>query len=420
MNSRETNNLEYKVDITNSFLKTITAFANYGDGKIIFGINDDGNIIGLDNLVDKALSIENKINDNIRPIPDYSINIDKEKKIIILNINKGLHKPYYYKNKAYKRADSATIEIDRIELNRLILESGNKNYEELSSDNQNLQFDYLEKALKENLNISSLNLDILKTLSLYSDKTGFNKIAEILSDKNNIKIIDIVKFGETIDIFLDRKTMDNISLIKAFNDTLDFFRDNYTYEIIKGSSRKRIEKIPEKAFREALANAVIHRTWDINAYINISMYDDRIEITSPGSLPTGISKEEYIQGQISILRNSILAGVFFRLKYIEQFGTGIKRINLAYENSLIKPEYNIYKNTITVVLPVYNDSLNILNEDEKIIYNILSKNLSISRAEIENLSGFSKGKTIRLLNNLIDENIIEKIGKSVETKYKLL
>lgn len=420
MNSRETNNLEYKVDITNSFLKTITAFANYGDGKIIFGINDDGNIIGLDNLVDKALSIENKINDNIRPIPDYSINIDKEKKIIILNINKGLHKPYYYKNKAYKRADSATIEIDRIELNRLILESGNKNYEELSSDNQNLQFDYLEKALKENLNISSLNLDILKTLSLYSDKTGFNKIAEILSDKNNIKIIDIVKFGETIDIFLDRKTMDNISLIKAFNDTLDFFRDNYTYEIIKGSSRKRIEKIPEKAFREALANAVIHRTWDINAYINISMYDDRIEITSPGSLPTGISKEEYLQGQISILRNPILAGVFFRLKYIEQFGTGIKRINLAYENSLIKPEYNIYKNTITVVLPVYNDSLNILNEDEKIIYNILSKNLSISRAEIENLSGFSKGKTIRLLNNLIDENIIEKIGKSVETKYKLL
>lgn len=420
MNSRETNNLEYKVDITNSFLKTITAFANYGDGKIIFGINDDGYIIGLDNLVDKALSIENKINDNIRPIPDYSINIDKEKKIIILNINKGLHKPYYYKNKAYKRADSATIEIDRIELNRLILESGNKNYEELSSDNQNLQFDYLEKALKENLNISSLNLDILKTLSLYSDKTGFNKIAEILSDKNNIKIIDIVKFGETIDIFLDRKTMDNISLIKAFNDTLDFFRDNYTYEIIKGSSRKRIEKIPEKAFREALANAVIHRTWDINAYINISMYDDRIEITSPGSLPTGISKEEYLQGQISILRNPILAGVFFRLKYIEQFGTGIKRINLAYENSLIKPEYNIYKNTITVVLPVYNDSLNILNEDEKIIYNILSKNLSISRAEIENLSGFSKGKTIRLLNNLIDENIIEKIGKSVETKYKLL
>lgn len=420
MNSRETNNLEYKVDITNSFLKTITAFANYGGGKIIFGINDDGYIIGLDNLVDKALSIENKINDNIRPIPDYSINIDKEKKIIILNINKGLHKPYYYKNKAYKRADSATIEIDRIELNRLILESGNKNYEELSSDNQNLQFDYLEKALKENLNISSLNLDILKTLSLYSDKTGFNKIAEILSDKNNIKIIDIVKFGETIDIFLDRKTMDNISLIKAFNDTLDFFRDNYTYEIIKGSSRKRIEKIPEKAFREALANAVIHRTWDINAYINISMYDDRIEITSPGSLPTGISKEEYLQGQISILRNPILAGVFFRLKYIEQFGTGIKRINLAYENSLIKPEYNIYKNTITVVLPVYNDSLNILNEDEKIIYNILSKNLSISRAEIENLSGFSKGKTIRLLNNLIDENIIEKIGKSVETKYKLL
>lgn len=418
--SRETRNLEYKLDISKSFLKTISAYANYGDGKIVFGVNDDGDIVGLNNLIDKALDIENKINDNINPIPEYSMDINDSDKTITLNVSQGVHKPYYYRNKAYKRADSSTVEVDRIELNRMILESSNKNYEEISSNEQDLKFDYLEKSLKEKLNISQLNLDILKTLSLYSDGDGFNKTAEILSDENNYKMIDIVKFGETIDIFLERKIIDNISLIKAFNETVEFFKNNYTYEIIQGSSRKKIEKIPEKAFREALANAMIHRTWDINAYINISMYEDKVEITSPGSLPTGLSKEEYLNGQISILRNPILAGVFFRLKFIEQFGTGIKRINYAYEKSLIKPEYNIYDNTITVILPIYTESLNILNGDEKIIYSILSKNTSMARADIEKISGFSKAKTIRILNSLINDSIIEKIGQSVETKYRLL
>lgn len=66
-----------------------------------------------------------------------------------------------------------------------------------------------------------------------------------------------------------------------------------------------------------LSNALVHRTWDVNAQIKISMFDDRVEITSPGGLPDGLSKEEYLAGQISILRNPIIAGVFFRLGLIE-------------------------------------------------------------------------------------------------------
>ena len=96
------------------------------------------------------------------------------------------------------------------------------------------------------------------------------------------------------------------------------FRKYYQYEKIEGAERKCIDKIPEKAFREAIANALIHRMWDIPASIKVSMYADRIEISSPGGLPAGISEEEYLNGQISILRNPIIGNVFFRLKYIEK------------------------------------------------------------------------------------------------------
>ncbi len=93
-----------------------------------------------------------------------------------------------------------------------------------------------------------------------------------------------------------------------------------------------VEKIPEAAFREAIANALIHRAWDINSHIRVSMFDDKIEVVvSPGGLPAGITAEEYLSGKLSILRNRNLANVFYRLGFVEIFGTGITRIKQLYE-----------------------------------------------------------------------------------------
>lgn len=100
------------------------------------------------------------------------------------------------------------------------------------------------------------------------------------------------------------------------------------------------------------------------------MYADRIEISSPGGLPAGISEEEYLNGQISILRNPIIGNVFFRLKYIEKFGTGIMRINHAYRNALIKPSYQCFSNSIKVILPVIRENYD-LSEAEQILVSIL-------------------------------------------------
>ena len=196
---RENRNLEYKEIVTNSFLKTVSAFANYGTGRIIFGIADDLTVKGLQKPTADCLSIENKINDSITPVPDYTLEIDEKNKIIILTVREGRYKPYFYKGKAYKRSDTATIEIGRLELTRLILEGQNLDYESLPAHTQQLSFNLLEKKLIEILHIEKPNRDIMKTLDLYSDKEGYNRTAELLADQNDFPGITIIRFGNSVD-----------------------------------------------------------------------------------------------------------------------------------------------------------------------------------------------------------------------------
>ena len=252
-----------------------------------------------------------------------------------------------------------------------------------------ISFETKNKSLHFNqiwvMGIEQLTKDILKTLELYSDQNGFNNAAALLADNNHFKGIDIIRFGDSIDEIMERKSVD---------------------------------KIPEKAFREAVANALVHRMWDIPASIKISMYPDKIEISSPGGLPAGLSEDEYLNGQISLLRNPIIGNVFFRLKYIEKFGTGIMRINYAYKIILVKPEYRIFSNSIRIILPVIKSDYK-LNEAEKRLINILTDSGSMTRNEVEKAAEMEKSKTIRILNGLIDKNIIQKKGMGRATKYEL-
>ena len=129
----------------------------------------------------------------------------------------------------------------------------------------------------------------------------------------------------------------------------------------------REDLVPETAYREAIANALIHRDRSINSHIRISMFSDKIEIKSPGGLPRGITAEEYMKGDISCLRNPILGNVFFRLHYIEMFGTGVRRILLAYKDAKIKPKFEITDNVISVILPVTEDQYHVTNDEAKVM-----------------------------------------------------
>ena len=413
---RETRILEFKETITNTFLKTVSAFSNYDGGIIIFGVDDDGNIKGLQDVKQACLDIENKINDSISPQPDYTLEIQNNDQTIKLTVKSGLQKPYLYKSKAYKRNDTATIEVDTLEFSRLILEGKNIRFEELPCKDQELSFKTLYRKLRESIQIEIFSKDTLKTLNLYDDGNGFNNAAGLLADKNHFPGIDIVKFGENISIIQKRATFENISILEVYEKALDVFRDYYQYEVIQGADRKKIEKIPEEAFREAIANALIHRVWDVDSQIRVSMFDDRIEIVSPGGLPSGITKEEYLSGKLSVLRNRNLANVFYRLGFVEIFGTGITRIKQLYADGLQKPDFEVSENAIKIVLPILEKNVN-LTEDEIVIYKLLSKTMLKPISEIAPYVPFGKSKVSKLLKNMCQKGLLTVEGKGKGTKY---
>ncbi len=413
---RETRTIEFKEMITNTFLKTVSAFSNYDGGEIFFGIDDNGNIKELPDVKQACLDIENKINDNITPQPDYTLELQNNERTIKLTVKGGLQKPYLYKSKAYKRNDTATIETDTLELSRLILEGKNIRFEELPCEDQDLTFDTLCQKLKEYIQIETFNQDTLKTLNLYNSATGYNNAAGILADKNHFPGIDIVRFGENISVIHKRATFDNISILAGYEKVSEVFKDYYQYEEIQGAERKKTEKIPEAAFREAIANALIHRAWDVESQIKVSMFDDRIEIISPGGLPSGITEDEYLSGKLSVLRNRNLANVFYRLGFVEIFGTGITRIKQFYEEGLKQPDFEVSENTIKIVLPVFEKNLN-LTEDERKVYKILSKTMLKSISEIAPYTPFGKSKTTQLLKELGKKGVVKIEGRGRGTKY---
>lgn len=414
---KETRQLEFKSDISNTFLKTVSAFANYDGGQILFGVGDTGEIIGLKDPAETCLAIENKINDSIRPQPQYELSVNEKDKTVTLTVEVGPAKPYTYKSKAYRRNDTATIEVDELELSRLILQGRNIYYEELPADTQELSFFELERRAKQEIGIKSLNKDILKTLNLYHDGEGYNHAAELLADHNHFPGMDIARFGEDISIILNRAVLEKESILSELEKAVELYRDYYQYEEIRGMDRVKVEKIPEEAFRETIANALIHRNWDVNAQIRVLMFEDRIEVSSPGGLPAGLSEEEYLKGNLSMLRNPILGNVFYRLHIVEILGTGIIRIKEAYKESQKKPVFEVFDNSIKVTLPVIS-SIN-LNADEAVVYAVLRKNYPKSISEIMEEVPFGKSKIAALLKRMAENHYVTIIGSGRGTKYKI-
>ena len=415
---RETNDLEFKVSITKTFLKTVSAFANYGTGRIVFGVDDSGVTIGLSDPTADALRIENMINDSLDPVPHFSLDIDENDRTVLLTVAEGKSKPYLYSKKAYRRADSATVEVDRTEFGRLVLTGRNLTFDEIASSRTDLTFSLLSQRLMKHLGLTAFDENSLRTLGLLNTDGTYTKAAEIFSDRNGLAGIDIVKFGDNISELLDRKTVAGESILGQYDAALEMYERYCTYETVSQAARKRVERAPFEAFREAVANALVHRTWDVAANVTISIHSNRVVIVSPGGLPSGVAAEDYLGGGISIPRNPIVANIFFRLDYIEQFGTGIARINEAYGNLPAKPIFEIRENSLAVTLPFGAAQAAKLTADESAMLDEMSRNLLLSRKELEARTGFSKDKAIRLLNGLVSRGLVVKEGSGRGRKYR--
>lgn len=412
---RESATLEYKERVTPSYLKTVSAFANYGTGRIVFGVDDERNVVGLDDPIGDALRIENAVNDSLDPAPSFFIQVDERTRTVTLIVEEGVHKPYLCKGRAFKRGDSSTVEVDKLEYGRLVLEGTNQYYDQLRSTNTDLIFSLLEERLSQSVGIEVLDADVLRTLGLMDKQGNYTKAAEILADSNPMAGTDIVRFGESLNDMHERVTLEGASAIRQYEAALEMYERYYAFERIEGSIRRRHELVPREAFRETIANALIHRTWDVPAHITVSMFPRRIEVVSPGALPPGLTEQDYLSGHVSMLRNPVVAGVFFRLDIIEKFGTGVMRIRDSYAGTLVAPSFSARAGSVAVTLPVVGDT--VAEGPEAEVMSALAKGRRMTRAEISRVVGFSKDKTIRVLNALLAKGVIERVGEGPGTRY---
>lgn len=413
---RETATLEFKQQLSKSYLKTVSAYANYGTGKIIFGIADDGTPVGLADPQDTCLRIEHAINDSIDPVPRFELAIEEDARTVTLTVHEGPDKPYLSSGRAYRRTDTSTVEVSRLEYGRLVLTGEHVSFDALVAKEQDLAFGHLEKELASKLGLKPLDQNSLISLELMTPSGEYCNAAALLADSNHFPGIDIARFGESINIINARHTFERMSVLEQMQRTLEVFDTYYAYEEIVGFERIAKTLVPREAFREAIANALVHRCWDVRANIKVGMFADRIEITSPGGLPAGITEELYLAGGPSVARNPILANVFFRLGHIERFGTGIPRILDEYAHETVSPSFALRDSSITVMLPV--TVLENVTLDEEAILAVLAKGSALTRSQISEKTQLSKSKAIRTLNALVEKGLVTKVGEGRSVRYE--
>lgn len=423
---------ELKIELTKEIKKEIIAFANTKGGKIYIGIDDDGNVVGLENSKEDIETLSDMIREGIKSdLTLYTsinlVNIDN-KDIIEINVMEAPNKPYYLADKGiktlgvYLRYGNTSAPASEEVIKKMLRENQGDSFETMISQNQNLNFETLNSIfLKHNI---QLDKSKLKSLNIINLDNQYTNLGLLLSDECPYSIKCAIYNGTNKLEFQDRKEFTG-SVLKQVNDVfryLDLY--NKTKGKIVGLERIDTKDYPEYALRESLLNAIIHRDYNYKGSILISLFDDHFEITSLGGIVKGLSINDLYLG-ISESRNPNLANIFYRLRYVESFGTGIGRIVESYRAYEKKPIFVDTDNAFNVTLYNVNyiesnDKVlpSNLTQEEKIV-EYLKKNEKINRNIVEKLLDISTTRAKIILNNMCEKELIEMIGSGKNIMYVL-
>lgn len=424
---------EFKREYTDNILKTVIAFANTAGGRILIGVDDNGEPIGVENIDDCYTRVTNAIRDNISPDVTMFIKyaVNENEQIVEIIVSEGTNKPYFLKSKGMRPegvyirqgASSAPASVDKIR--QMIKLSEKESFEEGRSLNQCLQFtEAANEFAAKNVKFSKEKYVSLGIVN--SDDGLFTNLAVLLSDECEHTIKAAIFEGNDKKVFKDRKEFFG-SLFKQLRNCYEFLElCNHTAASFQGLDRIDKEDYPSSALREALLNAIVHRDYSFSGSIIINIFDDRIEFVSLGGLVSGLSKEDIMRG-VSQTRNQNLANIFYRLKHIEAYGTGIQRIFDLYADDNVKPNIIITDNTFTMVLPNRNaDAVRTENtvfvpvtEQEQIIVDYIKKNGFITDDEIQSILGIKKSRAYLITKAMKDKNILVTHGRGNEKKHCL-
>ena len=435
--------LEFKEMYVPEIVKDVVAFANTDGGVVRIGVRRDGAVTGVADPDDVMLRAASALKDGIRPdvMPFIKIGSVQEESAVIVEIRVGAGsgKPYYLAGKGlrpngvYVRRGSASQPLSDAGIRTMIAESTGASYEQCRSMRQELSF----AALKTAFASSGLSIDMAKMQSLHLMEDGlFTNLALLLSDQCEHTIKAAYFQGADMAVFRDRRefagsVFEQIDQCYAFIDTL-----NRTSASFSGLRRIDRRDYPEEAVREALLNSVIHRDYAFSSSTLVRIYDDRMEFVSLGGLVPGLSLDAIFMG-VSQSRNPNLAAIFYRLKLIESYGTGIGKIMRAYADAEAKPTIAATEGAFSVTLPNRAATVpkkegqehNSLKEERagyglhgqqarlEEIRQIAARQGAITRAEVEALLGVKTTRAYQILKGLCNEGILRQTGSGRNSRF---
>ena len=365
-----------------SWLKSVSAFANGEGGTLIFGISDNNEIIGLTNAEEDAEFISEAIKTKLDPIPTIDLKFKElnGKKLIFLYVNEGQETPYYYigdkQRLAYIRIGNETVITDRVQLKQLVMKGSGRTFDSLPSPQkfENMAFTKLKSVHYKRLQRSFEDSEFV-SWGILDEAGKLTNAGALLADDSPMRQSRIFctrwngltmtnGLGEAIDdIELEG------SVIGQLQDAVTFIRNNSHKRWWKENDhREELPDYPERAVTETVANAIIHRDYmQMGSEIHVDMYDDRLEIYSPGGMMDGKLIQQLNPLTVpSKRRNPLLADFFSRLGLMERRGSGMRKIIDAYKQyehltTYHAPEFNSNSSEFHVTL--WN--LNYVEEKER-------------------------------------------------------
>ena len=434
----ESERVEYKLQMVDDIYKEVIAFANTDGGVIYIGIDDNGNLIGIDNVDETYTRLTNGIRDAIAPdVTMFVRYVLQDNKVIRIEVGEGSYKPYYLKSKGmksngvYVRQGASSVQASPDQIRKMIKDSDGDVFEEMRTVVQELSFEDAERTFKRyKVDFSEEKYIALGLRNIDDDQ--YTNLAMILSDQCQ-HTIKIAVFGDEANItFKDAKEFGG-SIFKQLDDSYAYLTlCNRTAATFKGLERVELPDYPEDALREALLNAIIHRDYSYSGSIIINVNDFGIEFISIGGLLPGLSADD-IRNGISQPRNRKLAEIFHRLRLIESYGTGIRKIYTLYKNCAAQPRIEVTNNTFKLVLPNMNASGSItghvLEKSEKapvvitpqmkMVIDYLTEYGEMTDEDLQELLNIKKTRAYLLARQMSENGLIDIIGRGAAKKYKL-
>ena len=446
-----------EVNKPKSWLKSVSAFANGRGGKLIFGVRENNEILGLDDYQKDSENISEIIKTKMDSIPEFDMEIKEleNKIILILNIYQGKNTPYFVvdggSRTAYKRVGNQSVPATRIDLFNMSLKGQQVTYDSLESDKKIQDVTFKELAIEyKNKTLKEFEEKDLNSFGLVNEEGHLTIAGSLFADGYQVyqsrvfctRWNGLDKANGLMDALDDQEFEGNI--IYLLQAAMDFVKRN-SKKMWKKGPVYRIEypEYPERAVQEGIVNALIHRDYSvIGSEVHLDIYDDRLEIYSPGGMYDGTFVQNIDPYKVSSSRrNPVLADLFARMDLMERRGSGLRKIIEAYKfeenyKEELKPEFRSTESSFFTVLKNLNystensddkvaiksgDKVAIKNKNEQLEAIIEFANLcgEFKTADIEELLSIKSSRARLLISELVKIGKLESIGSNRNRRYHI-